>query len=60
MFVFTENDIHDNDNGVHEEHKDEEDGLVKVIELYEGGEGYNADNPYMNQVLKAVRFVSIV
>ena len=60
MFVFTENDIHDYDNGVNEEHTDEEDGLVKLVELYKGREGYNADNPDMNQVLEAVRFVGIV
>ena len=60
MLLFTENDIHDDDDGVHEEHKDEEDGLVKVIELYKGREGYNADNPDMNQVLEAVGFVGIV
>ena len=42
------------------EHKDEEESLVKVVELYEGREGYNADNPDMNLVLEAVRFVCII
>ena len=41
MFVFTENYIHDDDDGVHEKHKDLKDCHGKVVKLYEGGEGYN-------------------
>ncbi len=41
-------------SGVHGEHEQQEDGLVQVVELDEGGQRENRHDPQMDQVLRGI------